>query len=54
VLLIDQFGVDVQLEAARRADQMLDGGDIDGQRVWRRVLAAVGELTATAPKGPVN
>jgi hypothetical protein len=53
-LLISQFGDDAEFEAARRADQMLDRGDIDGQRVWRRVLAAVGELTTTVPSGQVN
>jgi hypothetical protein len=53
-LLISQFGDDAEFEAARRADQMLDTGDIDGQRIWRRVLAAVRELTATVPAGRVH
>ncbi len=32
------------LEAAQRADAMLERGDMDGAAVWRRVLAAVKEL----------
>jgi hypothetical protein len=27
-----------------RADELLQGGDIDGAMVWRRILAAVDEL----------
>jgi len=29
--LIEQFGADAEIEAARRADTMLDRGDFDGQ-----------------------
>ncbi len=32
------------LEAAQRADAMLEKGDIEGAAVWRRVLKAVEEL----------
>ncbi len=32
------------MEAAQRADAMLEQGSLDGQRVWKRVLAAVMEI----------
>ncbi len=32
------------MEAAQRADAMLEQGSLDGQRVWKRVLAAVKEI----------
>lgn len=51
-VLIREHGDDAPLEAARRADAMLDKGDLEGQRVWRQILAAVKELQRTAcPEG---
>ncbi len=32
------------IQAAMRADTMLDKGDLNGYAVWRRILRAVGEL----------
>ncbi len=32
-----------------KAAAMLDTGDLDGQRVWIRILAAVNELLDTRP-----
>jgi hypothetical protein len=32
------------LEAAQRADAMLEKGSLDGQRVWKRVLSALKEI----------
>jgi hypothetical protein len=52
-LLIGRHGVDAELEAARMADAMLDRGDIDGQRVWRRIRLAIVELQAR-PQGKPN
>ena len=45
-LLIRQHGGDAEIEAARKADLMLDRGDRDGQLVWLRVKRAIGELQA--------
>ena len=45
-------GEDVPIQAAMRADEMLDGGDMEGQMVWRRILKAIDELLATErPEG---
>ncbi len=43
-LLIDQHGQDAALEAVKRADELLDAGDLDGQATWLRIRKAVLEL----------
>jgi hypothetical protein len=44
-LLVQQYGAEeAPLIAARRADALLELGDVDGQRVWKGVLKAVEEL----------
>ncbi len=48
-LLIDQHGEDAGLEAAMRADAMLEKGDMEGATTWRRIVKAVEELLAAAP-----
>lgn len=47
-LLIDQFEADAPIEAAMRADAMLEKGDLDGQAEWKRIGRAIEELQATA------
>jgi hypothetical protein len=53
-LILNQFGEYANLETARRTDEMLDRGDIDGQRIWRRVMAALEELSRQTPIGSVH
>ncbi len=54
-LLIDQYGaVDAEIHAAQRADALLEQGDMDGRRVWHRVLEAVRELSDTTPTGVIH
>ncbi len=43
-VLVKRYGEDAAIEAAMRADAMLEKGSLDGQRVWKRVLAAVQEI----------
>ncbi len=49
-LLVKRHGQDAPIEAAMRADAMLDKGDLDGYAAWKRILKAVEELQGTAPK----
>ncbi len=49
-VLIREHGEDAALEAAQRADAMLEKGSLDGQRVWKRVLAAVREIQREEPE----
>ena len=43
-LLIDQHGDEASIEAAMRADEFLDQGNMDGQRVWMRIMQDIEEL----------
>ena len=43
-VLIREHGKGAAQEASRRADAMLEKGDMKGAAVWRRVLRAVEEL----------
>ena len=43
-VLIKQHGSHAELEAAQRADALLDAGDMDGTATWRKVLEAIQEL----------
>jgi hypothetical protein len=52
-LLIRRHGVEAEIVAARRADEMLERGDHDGQLVWLRMKRAIVELQA-APTGKPN
>ena len=52
-LLIQQHGADAEIEATKRADQMLERGDLDGHAVWKRIRRAIVDLQAPA-KGPPN
>ncbi len=49
-LLVKRHGEDAPIEAAMRADAMLEAGDLDGYAVWKWVLKAVEELQGTVPK----
>ncbi len=49
-LLVKQHGDDAPIEAAMRADSMLEKGDLDGYRTWKRILRAIEELQGTEPK----
>ncbi len=49
-VLVKQHGEDAAIEAAMRADAMLEAGDLDGYAVWKRVLRAVEELQEVEPK----
>jgi hypothetical protein len=47
-ILVKEYGIEqAPLMAAKRADALLDLGDLDGQRVWKPVLRAVEELIRT-------
>ena len=48
-VLVKPHGEDAPLEAAMRADEMLEKGDLDGYAVWKRVLKAMEELRRVEP-----
>ncbi len=42
--LIKQFGDAADIEAAMRADECLNAGDMEGEAVWLRIVKAIEEL----------
>jgi hypothetical protein len=46
-LMIRRFGEDAKIEAAKRADELVEAGDLDGQAVWKRIIKAIEELQST-------
>jgi hypothetical protein len=51
-LLIEMHGAEAELEAAQRADEMLDQGDPAGCRAWTRISHAIRSIRE--PGGPVH
>ena len=49
-VLVKHYGGDAAIEAAQRSDSMLEKCSLDGQRVWKRVLAAVREIQRQEPR----
>ena len=43
-LLIKQHGSQAQIEAAQRADKLLEDGDLEGSATYRKVIKAIQEL----------
>ena len=43
-VLVKHHGQDAPIQAAMRADAMLEKGDVDGYAVWKRIVKAVEEL----------
>ncbi len=39
--VIDMHRTDAELHAAMRADELLEAGDLDGQRVWMAILERI-------------
>ena len=49
-----QHGYDAPIWAAQKADAMLERGNLDGERLWLSILAAIEELQAKVrPTGTV-
>jgi hypothetical protein len=53
-VLIEQYGENATIFAAKHADQLLADGDIQGQAVWKRILRATEELQRREPDGAVH
>ncbi len=43
-VIIEQYGEDASIEAAMRADALLEKGDLDGYAVFKRIVKATKEL----------
>ena len=47
-LLVDNHGSYAEIQAAARADELMEAGDMVGRSVWLRVVAAIRELQRAA------
>ena len=47
--MILRYGSNAGIEAAERADDALEHGDMEGCALWKRILAAVEKLQAEKP-----
>ena len=48
-LMIKQYGDNAAIEAAGRADEYREKGELDGERVWVRITEAIDELRTVKP-----
>ena len=46
-LLVKRHGADAAVVATQRADELLAHGDLDGERIWKRIVRAVRDLQRT-------
>ena len=53
-VLVEMHGENAPLQASMKADALLEAGDVDGQAVWKRILAAVDELLLEERPGGVG
>jgi len=53
-LLVDRHGDEAPIHAAMRADDLLAEGDVDGQRIWKRILSAIEELLRGRGDDPLH
>ncbi len=50
--LIKQHGDAADIDAAMRADELMEAGDMEGEAVWLRILKAINEwLSEERPEG---
>ncbi len=49
-VMIKRYGDGAATEAAMRADEFLDQGNLDGQRLWVRIMQAIEELQQERPR----
>ncbi len=48
-VMVKRYGDGAATEAAMRADEFLGQGNMDGRRVWMRIMQAIEELQRERP-----
>ncbi len=51
-IMMDLYGDEAPIRSAMKADRCLDSGDLEGVAVWKSVIQAIDELSATS--GPMH
>ena len=52
--MLKRYGDKAHEQSAARAAELAAGGDHDGADTWRRITAAVEQLTNPVPPGPLH
>ncbi len=52
--LLRRYGDGAGLHAAQRADELFEAADIEGQRIWLRILHRIEDLERFEPLGGVH
>jgi hypothetical protein len=47
--MIQRYGSNAEMEAAERADELLEKGDMVGAVAWKRIMGAIEQLQAVKP-----
>lgn len=53
-VMVKRYGTDAVTEAAKRVAELESQGDEAGAAAWRRIEAAIEQLQAKEPDGPVH
>ncbi len=49
-VMVKRYGDSAVIEAAMRADEFLDQGNLDGKRLWMRIMQTIEELQRERPR----
>jgi hypothetical protein len=52
--MLKRYGDNALEESAARANERALAGDDDGAATWRRIMAAVEQLSNNTPSGPIH
>ena len=52
--MLKRYGDQAEAESAIRSAELAEAGDRAGEAVWRRIIAAIGQLENTTPSGPLH
>jgi hypothetical protein len=47
--MIQRYGSNAEMEAAERADELLEKSDMEGAVAWKRIMGAIEQLQAVKP-----
>ena len=53
-ILVDIHGENAPIEAAKKADEMLENGDLAGKAAWLRILKAIQEILLENTRGTIH
>lgn len=52
--VLEMHGTGAEIHAAMRADELLEAGDLAGERVWKAILTRIVEMSTAGPPSIAN